>query len=1125
MSTRDQNPVDPMTLESSTESSSVPPFIIGGRYQLVSRVGAGGMGEVFRANDLLTGQAVALKRLNLENMDLSFSLRTPQDESSVDLAREFETLASLRHPNIIAVLDYGFDEEQQPYLTMDLLEGAINIAEAARKLPLNERILLFIQLLQALHYLHRRGVIHRDLSTGNVLVEHGDIVKVLDFGLAVEIGSASIPAGTIAYMAPEVLGGESATIRSDLYAAGVIAYEMIAGQVLFPYEEVHLIDLINQIMDALPNLSLIPEFVATESPSRGESVTLDLSADTVESKLPSENANAFPHTAVSGAVTKDEVPLISPPTTAHRTVIPHTDRLQQPLTLRNIIGRLLSKNPLERYPDAASVIDDLYTVLGLVGVVEPESIRESFLQASRLCGREYELSTLTRALKAALEGRGSAWLLAGESGVGKSRLMNELRIRALKTGNLVLRSTSVEGSAAIFQLWRDIVRLLVLTVPLADSELGVLQAVVPDIATLLGRTSTEYFQLDGTAGLERIAETIIGLFKRHNSPIILLLDDIHWATESLIVLRHLSSLASSLPLLIIASYRDDERPKIPIELPEMYVLKLNRLTDEAVATLSEAMLGSIGRDEQIVSFLQKETEGNAFFLVEVVRALAEEAGGIAQIGNSTLPERIFLGGIQEIVQRRLRRVALTGRPLLELAAVIGREIDTHLLAALMPDSNIDRWLADCANAAVLEVYQNRWRFAHDKLREGVIAALTAEQKRQLHQRIAKAIEAVYTDNPDYTMALAYHWRYAEVENKERHYATLAGDQLDAVSLYTAAIEQFERALVLNPTPLQRIALTNKIGSANFWRGEFNEAYYNFTLSLELAEQAGDQVGIVRAKNGLGNIMLQRGEYSTALDQYQSVLPIAESIAETTAISIALAGISDALWRQGDVSAAMTFAQRDLTLSRSTNNLRQIGNALNMLGIIYAIRGDLEDSRRAFEESLAVARRTGDRSRIAQSLSNLGEIARTEGDYATAHVQLEEALQISEEIGNQYSIANVQFNLGLVSLHGGDLVQTKRHIIAALRTAYRITSIPLVLGSLAGLGYMLWLQQQPDRALELLGLAVNHPGSSADIRDVLAVSFLAEIREALGEEQVNAGLERGKTLDLEATVASILAQES
>lgn len=155
------------------------------RYQILNRLGQGGMGEVFAARDRLTQQLIALKRVSLPGAPgsalspgLAGAARATQPElgaaavarpqaaaqlrQRLALAQEFRTLAALRHPNIISVLDYGFDETQQPFYTMELLLSPQTILEAGREASQEARLRLIAQLLRALAYLHRHGILHRD---------------------------------------------------------------------------------------------------------------------------------------------------------------------------------------------------------------------------------------------------------------------------------------------------------------------------------------------------------------------------------------------------------------------------------------------------------------------------------------------------------------------------------------------------------------------------------------------------------------------------------------------------------------------------------------------------------------------------------------------------------------------------------------------------------------------------------------------------------------------------------------------------------------------------------------------------------------------------------------------------
>jgi eukaryotic-like serine/threonine-protein kinase len=229
---------------------------INNRYDIIDRIGAGGMGVVYRAYDRLTGQNVALKRVTVPSERSIFTSTGAYDDFRLALAQEFRMLASLRHPNIISVLDYGFDDEQQPFFTMDWLEGAQTILEASEGKAPRIQIDLLAQTLQALAYLHRRSVIHRDVKPDNVLVINGQ-VKVLDFGLAVarEPSTQNMMAGTLAYMTPEVVKGEFPSKASDLYAVGVMMFEMFSGE--HPYTFTSVNGLVKSIIEDAPKLELL----------------------------------------------------------------------------------------------------------------------------------------------------------------------------------------------------------------------------------------------------------------------------------------------------------------------------------------------------------------------------------------------------------------------------------------------------------------------------------------------------------------------------------------------------------------------------------------------------------------------------------------------------------------------------------------------------------------------------------------------------------------------------------------------------------------------------------------------------------------------------------------------------
>ena len=223
------------------------------RYTILDKLGEGSFGAVYRAHDRLTGDTVALKHLTVSNAQLMFL--SQGDQLRLDLAQEFRTLASLRHPHIISVLDYGFDQHHKPYITMELLENPRTILEAGSGQSIATQVDLLIELLQALIYLHRRGVLHRDLKPANVLVTEQGKVKVLDFGLSTQARQGKSPGGTVLYMAPETLRSQPIGYQTDLFAVGILAYQLLTGRYPFDRRSPSLV--VSSILHHTPDFTAI----------------------------------------------------------------------------------------------------------------------------------------------------------------------------------------------------------------------------------------------------------------------------------------------------------------------------------------------------------------------------------------------------------------------------------------------------------------------------------------------------------------------------------------------------------------------------------------------------------------------------------------------------------------------------------------------------------------------------------------------------------------------------------------------------------------------------------------------------------------------------------------------------
>src|SRR5688500_14961568 len=328
-----------------------------GRYRLRTRVGAGGMGVVYEAIDTRDDRRCALKVL--------LPHAAEEAEGLLRFKREFRALARLRHPNIVRVYDAGL-ENDVPFIAMEFLEGR-DVRRHLRAHPEGptrdrETRRCLRQIFGALAHIHVRRIVHRDLKPENILVTADGRVKLMDFGVARLLRmptSSSGLLGTFAYMAPEQVTSGEIDGRSDLYAIGVLMYEILTGDYPFPVE---------------PPAAALHHHVNTQPES----------------------------------------------------ILQRNSKADQQLA--SLAHKLLQKDPLDRLQTAeeafAYLTDDEAT-----GGAHLEQSMPGQLFTPRFVGRRTELEFLDRVIKDAESGRGRVVLIEGPSGMGKSRLLFELRSR------------------------------------------------------------------------------------------------------------------------------------------------------------------------------------------------------------------------------------------------------------------------------------------------------------------------------------------------------------------------------------------------------------------------------------------------------------------------------------------------------------------------------------------------------------------------------------------------------------------------------------------------------------------------------------------------------------------------
>lgn len=686
---------------------------------------------------------------------------------------------------------------------------------------------------------------------------------------------------------------------------------------------------------------------------------------------------------------------------------------------------------------------------------------------SHFVGRQKELGLIWNQYEVMMSGCARVVLLPGELGIGKTRLLNEVASHASHRGAIVLRggASEFEGMPPYLPFLEALGQYIRRASP---EQLGkqiagnsqILTTILPELADLSGQSPSQYPLPPEQARL-RLYEAI-GTFLEAISaqcPLVLMLDDLHWAdTASLDLLCHIARHQSTARILILGTYREGEIDRNPAlgramnELVRQRVLAhctLKPLTEEETEKLAISYLGG-PVSQRVRLLLYQQSEGNPFFAEELIRGWLE-AGDLVQYNSLwtalTSLERALPASIVGTLRQRFARLSSEIIDHLRVASIIGRTFDLPLLATVAgrPFEIIEEQLLEAIRAGLVRADDTYvFTFNHDKIRECLYTEVSNLRRRRLHEAIGQALEARYiqenTKNMQQLAELAFHFTQCGDRERGVAYSQQAAEHAYRSSAFKEAVIHYNRCLELLHTDDERRGnLLLSLGEAALLADAENEAVTAYKEALALFSQTL-QSAAAQAAHGLALAYWRQESLQVARTTLEHALALS-SDKQTTEVVRILVDLSTLLTNYMDHQVeGMTYAQRALEIAcRLKDNTLEAAASRAVAGKLYAPGNSLTSVPHSLERAVELAEASDASSEAAECCFSLARayywLAEIRQSYAVSY-RMMEFIEVNQ---HPYQLRNALSWLALLHTSQGAWAEAEQIIAQAQPIVEHLTS--------------------------------------------------------------------------------------